>query len=73
MSLLHFKICVTELMNEMIKGLTRVRWERVDVKFGGGRYRLLAHNSIQVSFTYVVYSSSNLYYFHLFEFFTSDF
>ncbi|XP_057533319.1 putative lipase ROG1 [Amaranthus tricolor] len=45
-----------ELMNEMIKGLTRVRWERVDVKFGGGRYRLLAHNSIQVQ-TYCVHSA----------------
>lgn len=45
-----------EMMEEMIKGLTTVSWERVDVKFGGGKHRLVAHNSIQVQ-TYCMHSS----------------
>ncbi|XWS25454.1 hypothetical protein CRYUN_Cryun27aG0069700 [Craigia yunnanensis] len=35
---------------EMIKGLTKVSWERVDVYFKGSRQRLLAHNTIQASY-----------------------
>ncbi|EOY15619.1 Alpha/beta-Hydrolases superfamily protein, putative [Theobroma cacao] len=33
---------------EMIRGLTKVSWERVDVYFKGSRQRLLAHSTIQV-------------------------
>ncbi|XP_056689136.1 putative lipase ROG1 isoform X2 [Spinacia oleracea] len=50
------KLRTREMMKEMIKGLTSVSWERVDVKFGGGKYRFVAHNSIQVQ-TYWVHSA----------------
>ncbi|GMI82738.1 hypothetical protein like AT1G10040 [Hibiscus trionum] len=46
------KINGTEKMNmeeEMIRGLTKMRWERADVYFKGSRQRLLAHLAIQVS------------------------
>ncbi|XP_022768581.1 putative lipase ROG1 [Durio zibethinus] len=33
---------------EMIKGLTKLSWERVDVYFKGSRQRILAHSTIQV-------------------------
>uniref|UniRef100_A0A803P713 DUF676 domain-containing protein n=1 Tax=Cannabis sativa TaxID=3483 RepID=A0A803P713_CANSA len=33
---------------EMLKGLTRLSWERIDVSFSGSRQRFLAHNTIQV-------------------------
>lgn len=33
---------------EMIRGLTKVSWERVDVSFSGSKQRFLAHNTIQV-------------------------
>ncbi|XVF64261.1 hypothetical protein PTKIN_Ptkin09bG0154200 [Pterospermum kingtungense] len=33
---------------EMIKALTKLSWERVDVHFKGSRQRLLAHSTIQV-------------------------
>ncbi|XWS24049.1 hypothetical protein CRYUN_Cryun28dG0067600 [Craigia yunnanensis] len=36
------------LEEEMIRGLTKVSWERVDVYFKGSRQRLLAHSTIQV-------------------------
>ncbi|XP_071710913.1 lipid droplet phospholipase 1-like [Rutidosis leptorrhynchoides] len=40
----------TETMEEtMIKGLCKIRWERVDVSFKGSRQRYLAHNTIQVN------------------------
>ncbi|XP_039052720.1 uncharacterized protein LOC120194501 [Hibiscus syriacus] len=45
------KINGTEKMNmeeEIIRGLTKMSWERVDVYFKGSRQRLLAHLSIQV-------------------------
>lgn len=41
-----------DMVEEMMKGLTAVSWERVDVKFGGGKHRLIAHNSIQASCTF---------------------
>ena len=40
---------LTEMMEVMISALTKLSWERVDVKFGGGKQRLLAHSSIQAS------------------------
>ncbi|KAK9002882.1 hypothetical protein V6N11_060458 [Hibiscus sabdariffa] len=33
---------------EVLKGLTKLSWERVDVYFKGSRQRLLAHSTIQV-------------------------
>lgn len=33
----------------MIRGLTKVSWERVDVDFRGTKQRFLAHNTIQAS------------------------
>lgn len=45
-----------EMMEVMISALTKLSWERVDVKFGGGKQRLLAHGSIQVQ-TYCMHSA----------------
>ncbi|XP_047323705.1 lipid droplet phospholipase 1-like [Impatiens glandulifera] len=33
---------------EMMKGLSKLRWERVDVDFGRSTQRIMAHNTIQV-------------------------
>ncbi|GMN52152.1 hypothetical protein TIFTF001_021305 [Ficus carica] len=38
-----------ELEEEMIRGLTQVPWERVDVSFSKSRQRFIAHNTIQAS------------------------
>ncbi|XAR62021.1 hypothetical protein NMG60_11016598 [Bertholletia excelsa] len=41
--------CKTIDMEEaMLRGLTEVSWERVDVDFGGSKQRFLAHSTIQV-------------------------
>ncbi|KAH9606157.1 hypothetical protein KSS87_023375 [Heliosperma pusillum] len=45
-----------EVTEAMITQLTKLSWNRIDVKFGGGRHRLLAHNSIQVQ-TYCISSA----------------
>ncbi|XP_057776520.1 putative lipase ROG1 [Salvia miltiorrhiza] len=37
-----------DMEETMIRGLTSLNWERVDVNFNGGVQRLLAHNTIQV-------------------------
>lgn len=37
-----------DLEEEMIRGLTQVPWERVDVSFHKSRQRYIAHNTIQV-------------------------
>ncbi|CAH1444020.1 unnamed protein product [Lactuca virosa] len=40
----------TATMEEMmIKGLSKISWERVDVSFKGSKQRYLAHNTIQVN------------------------
>ncbi|KAJ3704833.1 hypothetical protein LUZ61_008538 [Rhynchospora tenuis] len=39
---------VNDLEEEMIRGLTQVSWERVDVSFQKSRQRYVAHNTIQV-------------------------
>ncbi|XP_048227019.1 putative lipase ROG1 isoform X1 [Ricinus communis] len=44
-----------DMEDEMIQALTKVSWERVDVKFNGYRQRFLAHNTILVK-TYCLYS-----------------
>uniref|UniRef100_A0A7N0TIH9 DUF676 domain-containing protein n=1 Tax=Kalanchoe fedtschenkoi TaxID=63787 RepID=A0A7N0TIH9_KALFE len=38
---------------EMIRGLTKLSWERIDVKFNGILQRILAHNTIQVNNLYI--------------------
>ncbi|KAK0571986.1 hypothetical protein LWI29_024437 [Acer saccharum] len=38
----------TDLEEEMIRGLTQVPWERVDVSFHKSKQRYVAHNTIQV-------------------------
>ncbi|KAG8377428.1 hypothetical protein BUALT_Bualt08G0031900 [Buddleja alternifolia] len=45
----------SEIEEAMLRGLRSVRWERVDVNFGGSIQRLLAHNTIQVK-TYCINS-----------------
>ncbi|GMP36344.1 hypothetical protein CsSME_00008497 [Camellia sinensis var. sinensis] len=37
-------------LKEMIRGLTQVTWERVDVSFHESKQRYIAHNTIQASF-----------------------
>ncbi|GAB2293715.1 hypothetical protein Dimus_027928 [Dionaea muscipula] len=37
------------MMEVMLSGLTKLSWERVDVKFNGPKQRFLAHNTIQVT------------------------
>ncbi|KAJ4745087.1 alpha/beta-Hydrolases superfamily protein [Rhynchospora pubera] len=39
---------VNDIEEEMIRGLTQVSWERVDVSFQKSRQRYVAHNTIQV-------------------------
>ncbi|XP_011074317.1 uncharacterized protein LOC105159074 [Sesamum indicum] len=46
----------SEMEETMLKGLTRLSWERVDVSFKGSMQRLLAHNTIQVK-TYCINSA----------------
>ncbi|XP_050364817.1 putative lipase ROG1 [Argentina anserina] len=38
---------------EMIRGLTKVSWERIDVSFSGSRQKYLAHSTIQVKIYYI--------------------
>ncbi|GMP45595.1 hypothetical protein CsSME_00014065 [Camellia sinensis var. sinensis] len=50
-------VCKTIDMEEaMIRGLTKMSWERVDIDFSGTKQRLLAHSTIQVK-TYRVNSA----------------
>ncbi|KAK1385272.1 DUF676 domain-containing protein [Heracleum sosnowskyi] len=45
---------MTDDMEEtMIRGLTKLSWERVDVSFKGSRQRLMAHNTIQVKTPFI--------------------
>lgn len=37
-------------VEEMIRGLTQVHWERVDVSFQKSKQRYTAHSTIQVKF-----------------------
>ncbi|KAL4604445.1 hypothetical protein ACB092_10G194700 [Castanea dentata] len=38
-----------DLEEEMLRGLTKTSWERIDVNFSGTKQRYLAHNTIQVN------------------------
>ncbi|KAL5847145.1 hypothetical protein ACOSQ3_010669 [Xanthoceras sorbifolium] len=44
-----------DMEEEMLRGLTTMSWERVDVNFRGSKQRFLAHNTIQVK-TYCINS-----------------
>ncbi|CAL1395652.1 unnamed protein product [Linum trigynum] len=37
-----------DMEEEMLRSLTKMSWERVDVSFSGSRQRIFAHNTIQV-------------------------
>ncbi|XP_065848921.1 uncharacterized protein [Euphorbia lathyris] len=55
-----------DLEEEMIKGLTQVRWERVDVSFHKSRQRYIAHSTIQVK-TYWFNSDGADVVFHMID------
>ncbi|OWM80593.1 hypothetical protein CDL15_Pgr006623 [Punica granatum] len=38
---------ITDMEEEMLRHLTRLSWERIDVSFSGSKQRFLAHNTIQ--------------------------
>nr|XP_043636573.1 uncharacterized protein LOC122607624 [Erigeron canadensis] len=44
-----FKTASASMEEEMIRGLTKINWERVDVSFKGSKQRYFAHNTIQVN------------------------
>ncbi|PKI46950.1 hypothetical protein CRG98_032649 [Punica granatum] len=46
---------ITDMEEEMLRHLTRLSWERIDVSFSGSKQRFLAHNTIQVK-TYCINS-----------------
>ncbi|XP_022879116.1 putative lipase ROG1 isoform X2 [Olea europaea var. sylvestris] len=46
----------SEMEEEMMRSLTRLSWDRIDVNFGGSIQRFLAHNTIQVK-TYCINSA----------------
>ncbi|KAJ9141195.1 hypothetical protein P3X46_031763 [Hevea brasiliensis] len=56
----------TDLEEEMIKGLTQVPWERVDVSFHKSRQRYIAHSTIQVK-TYWLNSDGADVVFHMID------
>ncbi|RVX22501.1 hypothetical protein CK203_012653 [Vitis vinifera] len=43
-----FSSLFTTIAEEMIRGLMKVSWERIDVNFKRSTQRFLAHNTIQV-------------------------
>ncbi|KAK4274230.1 hypothetical protein QN277_017487 [Acacia crassicarpa] len=49
-----------DLEEEMIRGLTKVSWDRIDVSFSGSRQRYLAHNAIQVRFSWINSSGADV-------------
>ncbi|KAJ6404997.1 hypothetical protein OIU84_013052 [Salix udensis] len=42
-----------DMEEEMIRGLTKLSWERVDVNFSGSMQRLMAHSTIQVKGSFI--------------------
>ncbi|PON67879.1 Alpha/Beta hydrolase fold containing protein [Parasponia andersonii] len=42
-----------DMEEEMLKGLTKLSWERIDVSFSGSRQRYLAHTTIQVKGSWI--------------------
>ncbi|KAI9125852.1 hypothetical protein K1719_003270 [Acacia pycnantha] len=55
-----------DLEEEMIRGLTQVQWERVDVSFQKSRQRYIAHSTIQVK-TYWLNSDGADVVFHMID------
>ncbi|KAL7085368.1 hypothetical protein ACP275_14G278100 [Erythranthe tilingii] len=51
---------ISEMEETMIRGLTRMSWERVDVSFSGSIQRLLAHNTIQVKTRCINYDGADV-------------
>ncbi|RVW56335.1 hypothetical protein CK203_101538 [Vitis vinifera] len=47
-----FSSLFTTIAEEMIRGLMKVSWERIDVNFKRSTQRFLAHNTIQVTFSF---------------------
>ncbi|XP_010536936.1 PREDICTED: putative lipase ROG1 [Tarenaya hassleriana] len=56
----------TNFEEEMIKGLTQLPWERVDVSFHKSKQRYVAHNTIQVK-TYWLNSDGTDVVFHMID------
>lgn len=48
-NLVLISIFLLRCVEEMIRGLTQIPWERVDVSFQKSRQRYIAHNTIQAS------------------------
>ncbi|XP_076902261.1 uncharacterized protein LOC143556941, partial [Bidens hawaiensis] len=44
-----FKAARASMEEAMIRGLTKISWERIDVSFKGSKQRYFAHNTIQVN------------------------
>lgn len=44
-----FKTARASMEEAMIRGLTKISWERIDVSFKGSKQRYFAHNTIQVN------------------------
>ncbi|KAL6292686.1 hypothetical protein ACE6H2_000828 [Prunus campanulata] len=57
-----------DLEEEMIRGLTQIPWERVDVSFQKSRQRYIAHNTIQVK-SYWLNSDGADVVFHMIDYF----
>lgn len=57
---------IYDLEEEMIRGLTQVPWERVDVSFQKSRQRLIAHTTIQVK-SYWLNSDGEDVVFHMID------
>ncbi|KAG0448842.1 hypothetical protein HPP92_027628 [Vanilla planifolia] len=47
------KNCEYDMLEEMVTGLSRVSWEKVDVSFHSSRQRLAAHSVIQVKYSFM--------------------
>ncbi|KAI7731815.1 hypothetical protein M8C21_011338 [Ambrosia artemisiifolia] len=45
----NFKAARASMEEAMIRGLTKISWERIDVSFKGSKQRYFAHNTIQVN------------------------
>ncbi|XP_023746605.1 lipid droplet phospholipase 1 [Lactuca sativa] len=45
----NFKTATASMEEAMMRGLTKISWERVDVSFKGSKQRYFAHNTIQVN------------------------
>ncbi|KAI3491217.1 hypothetical protein L1887_44464 [Cichorium endivia] len=45
----NFKTATATMEEAMLRGLTKISWERIDVSFKGSKQRYFAHNTIQVN------------------------